>query len=133
MDAELESQITRYLDTSHRAARANRRGLSLPMLDRPGRMTTETRTYVEASDLLAVEFECAHCSASTAIPMQVFREPPIRCHACERNRQWLIPGAEEFLRIVRVIEGLRLLAEPHANGDQRFRLKFQLREVKLSS
>ena len=28
----------------------------------------ESRTYIEAKDILAVEFECAHCHATTTIP-----------------------------------------------------------------
>lgn len=92
-------------------------------------MTTEQRTFIELRDVVAIEFECSHCHARTSVAVEHFEQPPIRCHACDRTGQWLVPGSTECARIASLGRIIRELSEPEANGGQRFRLKLQIREA----
>lgn len=44
-------------------------------------MTSQTKKFIETSDLLALRFECK-CSLTVVIPISKYKEMPITCPNC---------------------------------------------------
>jgi hypothetical protein len=78
-------------------------------------MTTETRTTIELGDVLAIEFECKKCGAKIAVPIEKFRQAPLRCAACDTQEaeQWLVANGPEsdHSRIGRLAQLIAQLSE----------------------
>jgi hypothetical protein len=50
-------------------------------------MTSQTKQFIELSDILAFRFECPNCHCSTIIPVKGFNVVPTRCpNGC--GREW---------------------------------------------
>lgn len=86
-------------------------------------MTVETRTTFELPDVKAVEFECTACHAKVSFSIEGFKQPPIRCPGCD-SAQWLIPGSEDYMDIVRLVRTMERFLK--SNG-KLFSLRFELK------
>jgi len=60
-------------------------------------MTIETKTTLQLSDIITVEFECAQCHAVTSWPLLVARNPPTRCRCTEQD--WMGKGSDMYSNI----------------------------------
>jgi hypothetical protein len=58
-------------------------------------MTSQTKKYIEVSDIIAFRFECSECHAYATIPCDDFRRMPRSCVNC--GAEWEAPhsGAVE--------------------------------------
>jgi hypothetical protein len=72
-------------------------------------MTVETKTTIQASDILTVEFECAHCHSINSWPLIVAKNPPLRCHCGHEN--WMAHGGSEYAAITELIALLHRFAQ----------------------
>jgi hypothetical protein len=68
-------------------------------------MTVETKTTIQASDVVTLEFECAHCHSITSWPLTVAKNPPTRCHC--GHGEWMSYGGAEFAAISDLITLLK--------------------------
>ncbi len=77
-------------------------------------MTIETKTSIELSDVESIEFQCEGCGAKVVYPVQSFKGPPIRCSVCpdENQKQWLVPGNQDFSALVALGQTLQLFSGP---------------------
>jgi hypothetical protein len=48
-------------------------------------MTSEQRTFLEARDIVALEFECGHCQARHVIPVDRFDRAIYECPNCKEE------------------------------------------------
>jgi Zn finger protein HypA/HybF involved in hydrogenase expression len=60
-------------------------------------MTRETRTTIEPSDVIAVEFECRECGARIVVNLENFDKSPVFCPRCEK--QWVIYNSDAHARL----------------------------------
>lgn len=49
-------------------------------------MTTQTKQYIEISDMASVRYECKQCRTSVAAPINGFSTPPVqKCPNCRKG------------------------------------------------
>jgi hypothetical protein len=70
-------------------------------------MTTETRTLIDLSDILAMQYKCTKCGATFSIPIALAIEHPMKCYNCRID--WH-PVPDSFHR-VRLNELTRAIAQ----------------------
>ena len=68
-------------------------------------MTVETKTTIQASDIITIEFECTHCHSITSTPLNVAQNPPIRCSCGHEN--WMAHGGADYAAITDLITLLK--------------------------
>jgi hypothetical protein len=68
-------------------------------------MTVETKTTIQLSDILTVEFECAHCHSVTAWPLMVAVNPPTKCYC--GHMTWMAHGSPEYVAIADLVTLLK--------------------------
>jgi hypothetical protein len=89
-------------------------------------MTIETKTTIELSDIVTVEFECKNCHAIRAWPIDAFQQPPSDC-GCDSG-QWMVIGADTYTRISNGIFLIRALA---GMTKEPFSIRFGIRNGSL--
>ncbi len=72
-------------------------------------MTVETKTTIELSDIMTVEFECKNCHAATSWPIGIAKIPPVSC-ACQSG-VWMAQGGETYTAIADLIALVRRLGK----------------------
>jgi len=85
-------------------------------------MTIETKTTIQLSDLINIEFECRACGATTSWPIGVAKNPPTSCRC--RDEQWMPIGGQVYRDISALIDLVQRLS--NTDGEKfvmRLRLK----------
>jgi hypothetical protein len=85
-------------------------------------MTIETKTTIELSDVLNVEFECKNCHAVGIWPINNMKNPPVSC-PCQPGQQWMVHGSNEHSEILQLIELMRRYAKAE---NRQFVMRFGL-------
>ena len=73
-------------------------------------MTTQTKYFMELSDVLAFRFECPKCHCSTIIPIKDFNTVPKTCpNGCGREWEQLhthgvTEAFNEWIAVIRLIQ-----------------------------
>lgn len=78
-------------------------------------MVIETKTTLELSDVMAIEFECEVCHTRTALSIANFKNPPMHCPFCQDSPQWFIAGNRDYTDVValgRVIQWFSSAEKP---------------------
>ena len=86
-------------------------------------MTIETKTTIQASDVLTVDFECVQCHSITSWPLAVAKHPPTCCH-CNPEQQWMTFGGDKYRVITELVALLQQLSKTQ---NERFILRFGIR------
>jgi hypothetical protein len=84
-------------------------------------MTRETRTTIDVSDIVAIEFECSKCHSQTIRYLGNWHKTPIGCGSCDE--QWMLPHSNDFKNLelfVSMICGITGKAMP-------FRLRLEIK------
>jgi hypothetical protein len=66
-------------------------------------MTVETKTTIQPSDIITVEFECKKCHSLRTWPIAVARHPPVACNCCEADDQWMTTGGDVYAALTDLI------------------------------
>lgn len=81
-------------------------------------MTSQTKRFIELSDILSLHFECAHCGAALLIPLskEIFVKKLYACPHC--GRQWIkrLEGGSIESTISDCVERLKALKEALSGG-----------------
>jgi hypothetical protein len=83
-------------------------------------MAVETKTTIQLSDIVRVEFECRKCHSITIWPLAVAQQPPISC-ACSSTR-WMAYGDELFRGISDLLALVKRMGR--GSGKEPFIMRF---------
>jgi hypothetical protein len=87
-------------------------------------MTIEMRATLEFKDIRGIEFECGVCHSKILIPIDKFKEPPIRCFICgEKGAQWFVLGSQDFQDVQNIIRNLLRFLDRSSDG---FHMRFDI-------
>src|SRR5579864_7613061 len=83
-------------------------------------MAVETKTTIQLSDIVSVEFECQKCHSITTWPLAVAKQPQMSC-ACSSTR-WMSHGDEMFRGISDLLALVKRMGR--ASGKEPFIMRF---------
>jgi hypothetical protein len=87
-------------------------------------MTIETRTTIEFSDILRVEFECPKCRARMTKELSDQNIVPLRCRNGMCSQMFLIEGSAEYAYLQGALDLMGRYAKAGQGG---FSLRFELK------
>lgn len=86
-------------------------------------MTSETRTTIDAGDILAVETQCSACGARLSRTVKEYRGELFGCQNC--GAQWS-HLSEDFKRLGGFVGYLRWLTDRTQSADFPFKIRLEI-------
>jgi hypothetical protein len=75
------------------------------------RMTTQTKNFIELSDIIALRIDCKKCKTISVFPFEEFRDIPQSCPNCEQefigfNDNVTKHTIRDFMKAIRAVSSL---------------------------
>jgi uncharacterized Zn finger protein len=91
-------------------------------------MTTELRTTIEVSDILAIELMCRKCGGKQSVPLTHWLVSSVRCGNC--GAVWPIQSVDEHKRLMQLASSLAESSKINNAPDLPFEVRLELRAGK---
>ncbi len=86
-------------------------------------MTSEVRTTIEASDVIAIEIQCKECGTRSSYPLKNWRIAPNGCGNCGAHWGHL---DSEFQQLSHLIAMLKVFGSDRPKNPLPFALRFEV-------
>jgi hypothetical protein len=91
-------------------------------------MTSETRTTIDPSDVVAIEIECTNCHVRQVRPLGAERGRLDNCPNC--NETWMTLGSSDAKNIFYLIQSLNDLKSLMESGKTPYRIRLEVKGLK---
>jgi len=87
-------------------------------------MTSQTRTTIEPSDIIAIELECDLCKSRSIKPVKVWQNEDGICRNCGNG--WAVTRAPEFQKLVQFVAAINDVIGLNEMKDIPFTIRLEL-------
>jgi hypothetical protein len=99
-------------------------------------MTTETKTLIDFTDILAIQYQCTKCRTTFAVPISMAIDHPMKCFNC-REEWYTFPDDNNraaFNKLTQSIaQSVHALSNLHSSGIKvNVRLEVAVHEKKVA-